>query len=49
MAAVSADGIMGGDENEVLLISKAGANRWPRASKADVALRLAKRIAEALA
>jgi phosphopantothenoylcysteine decarboxylase/phosphopantothenate--cysteine ligase len=46
---VSADGIMGGDENEVLLISKAGTDCWPRASKADVARRLAERIAEALA
>jgi phosphopantothenoylcysteine decarboxylase/phosphopantothenate--cysteine ligase len=46
---VSADGIMGGDENEVLLISKAGTDCWPRASKAEVARRLAERIAEDLA
>jgi phosphopantothenoylcysteine decarboxylase/phosphopantothenate--cysteine ligase len=46
---VSADGIMGGDENEVLLISGAATDRWPRVSKAEVARRLATRIAEALA
>jgi phosphopantothenoylcysteine decarboxylase/phosphopantothenate--cysteine ligase len=40
---------MGGDENEVLLISKAGTDCWPRASKAEVARRLAERIAEDLA
>jgi phosphopantothenoylcysteine decarboxylase/phosphopantothenate--cysteine ligase len=40
---------MGGDENEVLLISKAGTDGWPRASKSEVARRLAERIAEALA
>jgi phosphopantothenoylcysteine decarboxylase/phosphopantothenate--cysteine ligase len=42
-------GIMGGDENEVLLIDIAGAERWPRAGKAEVARRLAERIAAALA
>ncbi len=46
---VSADGIMGGDDNEVLLASAQGVERWPRASKAEVARRLAARIAEALA
>jgi phosphopantothenoylcysteine decarboxylase/phosphopantothenate--cysteine ligase len=46
---VSADGIMGGDENEVLLISKAGTDCWPRASKTEIARRLAARVAEALA
>jgi phosphopantothenoylcysteine decarboxylase/phosphopantothenate--cysteine ligase len=46
---VSADGIMGGDENEVLLLSAKGTDCWPRASKAEVARRLAERIAEALA
>ena len=40
---------MGGDENEVLLISAAGVERWDRAGKAAVAGRLASRIAEALA
>jgi phosphopantothenoylcysteine decarboxylase/phosphopantothenate--cysteine ligase len=42
-------GIMGGDENEVLLIDAAGAERWPRGGKAEVARRLAERIAAALA
>jgi phosphopantothenoylcysteine decarboxylase/phosphopantothenate--cysteine ligase len=42
-------GIMGGAENAVVLISDAGAEAWPRMSKAEVARRLAARIAEALA
>ena len=46
---VSQDGIMGGDDNEVLLISAAGNECWERASKRAVAERLASRIAEALA
>ena len=46
---VSADGIMGGDENEVLLVYPQGVDQWPRASKAEVARRLALRIAEDLA
>ena len=46
---VSADGVMGGDENEVLLVYPQGVDRWPRASKAEVAQRLADRIAEDLA
>jgi phosphopantothenoylcysteine decarboxylase/phosphopantothenate--cysteine ligase len=46
---VSAEGIMGGDENEVLLICADKIDRWPRSSKAEVARRLAARIAEALA
>ena len=46
---VSADGIMGGEENEVLLVTRNGAEAWPRASKVEVARRLADRIAEALA
>jgi phosphopantothenoylcysteine decarboxylase/phosphopantothenate--cysteine ligase len=40
---------MGGDDNEVLLISAAGLERWDRTSKGAVAGRLAERIAEALA
>ena len=43
---VSGD-VMGGSDNEVLLISKAGTERWPRMSKAEVALKLAERIADA--
>ncbi len=41
-------GIMGGSENEVTLISGAGAEAWPRLGKAEVAQRLAERIAAAL-
>jgi len=46
---VSADGIMGGDENEVLLVYPQGTDAWPRASKAEIARRLADRIAQDLA
>ena len=41
-------GNMGGEANEVLLVTEAGAEPWPRLSKAEVAARLAQRIAEAL-
>jgi phosphopantothenoylcysteine decarboxylase/phosphopantothenate--cysteine ligase len=41
-------GIMGGSENEVTLITKAGADPWPRMDKADVAKMLAQRIVKAL-
>ncbi len=46
---VSQEGIMGGDDNEVLLIDAAGVERWAKTSKGAVAGRLAGRIAEALA
>lgn len=42
-------GIMGGQENAVTLITAAGAETWPRMAKREVAARLAKRIAGALA
>ena len=42
-------GIMGGTENAVTVIDAAGAEEWPRASKDQVARRLAQRIADALA
>ena len=42
-------GIMGGTENDVTLITAEGAEDWPRAAKADVAKKLALRIAQALA
>ncbi len=42
-------GIMGGAENEVVLITQEGAESWPKMAKAEVASRLATRIAEALA
>lgn len=41
-------GIMGGSENAVTLISDAGAEDWPRMSKAQVARQLALRISDAL-
>ncbi len=41
-------GIMGGTENAVTLITADGTEPWPRASKADVAAKLAGRIADAL-
>lgn len=41
-------GIMGGSENAVTLITDDGAETWPRMSKDAVAMKLAKRIAEAL-
>ncbi len=43
-----ATGTFGGDFNTVHLITRAGAEPWPRASKADVAERLAWRIVDAL-
>ena len=46
---VADDGIMGGDENEVLLVYPQGLDAWPRISKTEVARRLAARIAEDLA
>lgn len=42
---VSGD-VMGGPDNEVLLVSKGGTERWPRMSKAEVALKLAERVAQ---
>ncbi len=44
-----ATGIMGGTENAVTLVTAAGAEAWPRLSKAETAERLADRIAGALA
>jgi phosphopantothenoylcysteine decarboxylase/phosphopantothenate--cysteine ligase len=45
---VTAPGVMGGAENEVMVIDGAGVERWTRATKAEVATRLARRIAHAL-
>ncbi|MDB5697794.1 MAG: coaBC [Alphaproteobacteria bacterium] len=45
---VSGD-VMGGDENEVHLVSSAGVETFPRAPKRDIARRLADRIADELA
>ena len=44
-----ATGIMGGEENEVRLITAEGVDDWPRLDKQEVARRLAARIATALA
>ena len=43
-----ATGIMGGSENAVTVIDAAGSESWPRATKDDVARRLAQKISEAL-
>jgi phosphopantothenoylcysteine decarboxylase/phosphopantothenate--cysteine ligase len=40
---------MGGDDNTVLVIDGAGVERWARASKIEIARRLAAKVAEALA
>ena len=43
---VSSDGgAMGGEDNEVMLITESGVESWPRSSKAEIARRLAGRIA----
>ena len=39
-------GIMGGSENQVILVTEQGADQWPRLSKGDVAAELAERIAD---
>lgn len=44
---VSGD-VMGGVENEIMLITKSGSEKWPRMSKTAVASRLALKIAETL-
>ena len=44
-----ATGIMGGEQNEVHLVSADAVEDWPRMTKTEVASRLARRIAEALA
>ncbi|WP_428374885.1 bifunctional phosphopantothenoylcysteine decarboxylase/phosphopantothenate--cysteine ligase CoaBC [Lichenicoccus sp.] len=44
----AASGIMGGDENEIHLITDDGVEHWPRLPKLAVAQRLAQRIASAL-
>ncbi len=43
-----ATGIMGGTENEIVLVSPAGIEPWPRLGKDEVASRLAARIADAI-
>jgi phosphopantothenoylcysteine decarboxylase/phosphopantothenate--cysteine ligase len=46
---VSVAGTMGGDDNAVAIVSGAGIERWERAPKAEVARRLAQRIADTFA
>jgi phosphopantothenoylcysteine decarboxylase/phosphopantothenate--cysteine ligase len=46
---VSVEGTMGGDDNAVAIVSKAGLERWDRAPKAEIARRLAQRIADTFA
>jgi len=41
----AATGVMGGEENAVLLVSEAGIEEWERTSKAEIARRLADRVA----
>ena len=45
---VTEPGVMGGDQNRVLLVTKAGTEAWERAGKDEVAQRLADRIAKEL-
>ncbi len=46
---VTEPGVMGGDQNRVLLVSKSGTEAWDRAGKDEVAQKLAERIAKELA
>jgi phosphopantothenoylcysteine decarboxylase/phosphopantothenate--cysteine ligase len=46
---VAADKVIGGDDNTVALVSAKGVEQWAKASKTEVARRLAGRIAEELA
>jgi phosphopantothenoylcysteine decarboxylase/phosphopantothenate--cysteine ligase len=43
---VSQEGVMGGDENTVAIVSAGGVERWDRLAKSEVASRLAQRIAQ---
>ena len=45
---VGEGGAIGSADNRIVLVTRQGAEAWPRASKAEVACRLASRIAEAL-
>lgn len=42
----SETGIMGGSENQAILVTEQGADQWPRLSKGEVAAKLAERIAD---
>jgi len=43
---VSVEGVMGGDQNAVAVVSADGLERWERMAKSEVARRLAQRIAQ---
>jgi phosphopantothenoylcysteine decarboxylase/phosphopantothenate--cysteine ligase len=45
---VSQEGVMGGDDNTVAIVTAAGIERWAKTAKRDVATKLALRISEAL-
>ena len=45
---VTEDGVMGGVENAVMLVTAKSVERWERAGKDAVSARIAERIAEAL-
>jgi phosphopantothenoylcysteine decarboxylase/phosphopantothenate--cysteine ligase len=45
---VTRPGVLGGEENAVTLLTRGGEEAWPRATKLEVARRLAERIAAAL-
>jgi phosphopantothenoylcysteine decarboxylase/phosphopantothenate--cysteine ligase len=46
---VSVEGVMGGDDNTVSIVSAEGVERWDKTAKSDVATKLAERMAKALA
>ena len=41
-------GIMGGEENAIRVVSRAGVEDWPRLAKAEVARKIVERVAAAL-
>ncbi len=45
---VTQPGVMGGEDNAVMIISRSGVERWDRAGKDEVAMKLALRIAKDL-
>ena len=45
-AHASATGTFGGDSNTIHLVHEGGVEDWPRLTKAEVAARLARRIAD---
>ena len=46
---VAGGAVMGEDDNEVLMITPGATDRWPKSTKAEVARRIAAKVAEALA